>query len=588
MRNWKLWIWPGLAAVGCLTALAIWFEASAVERDLQKRTSIALRQNHAWAQVSLKGRDLTLTGIAPDEASQIKALDISRQIYGVRVAKDNSTLLPEEKPYRLTIEKTADGVILSGFVPNESARANITTVITGMLPGIAISDQMKLARGAPANLVDMAGYGLAVFPRLSTGALDITDRTMSISGQALDPEDHEIALQAVASIPDSAGTVTAVDIKPAAASGDYSWSASIGPSGVMLDGYVPDQATRDTILAQANANARDLTVENRMRFASGVPAGVDWQAAAVDGLSILEDLAEGTATVQGNVLNLNGQAIDADAFRRIQNTLSAGLSNGLVLGTADIGVANAPHFEWMATRSGDAVSFAGSLPSEKVRSRLLEIAGLKFGKLQVNDAQEIASGAPDGFEAAVQTSLQVLSRLNDAEIRIVDGTVFIQGIVLNDVASHDVERLLADGLPEGFTAEQRVEVAAVPDSVLPASDCQEELNRLAATNTVLFETAEAAIQDHSFGFLDRIAFTARQCGEVRLEITGHTDSDGSEADNLALSERRAAAVLDFMIAAGVSADRLVAIGYGESRPLENNETDAGKAANRRIEFRVLD
>jgi OOP family OmpA-OmpF porin len=73
-----------------------------------------------------------------------------------------------------------------------------------------------------------------------------------------------------------------------------------------------------------------------------------------------------------------------------------------------------------------------------------------------------------------------------------------------------------------------------------------------------------------------------------MEISGHTDSDGSEADNLALSERRAGAVADYLTAAGVDAERLVAVGYGESRPVRENETEQGKAANRRIEFRVLE
>ena len=96
MGNWKYWIAPGVAAVGCLTALAIWFEASGVEADLQMRAAAMLRQDHPWAQVSLKGRDLTLSGIAPDEDSRIKALAIVRDLHGVRAARDISTVQPED------------------------------------------------------------------------------------------------------------------------------------------------------------------------------------------------------------------------------------------------------------------------------------------------------------------------------------------------------------------------------------------------------------------------------------------------------------------------------------------------------------
>ena len=590
MRKLKLWIWPGIAAVGCLTALAIWFEAARVQTDLTKRTYEMLGQGHAWAQVSIKGRDLTLSGIAPDEDSQARALAIVRDVYGVRVASDVSTLLPEEKPYRLTISKTADGVSLSGFVPNESTRSNIIAMITRMLPGIALADQMRLARGAPEGLVALAGYGLAAFPRFSTGSVEISDRTLSISGQALDPEDHEIALAAVAAIPDSAGVVGSVDITPAAVSGEYTWSAEIAPDGLKLEGYAPDASTRAAILSIANTFTPDVTVDDQMRLASGVPGGMEWEGAAEEALSILSEFSEGRAIVRGKVLDLAGEARDADAFRRVEAALSAGFSSGLVLGAADIGVANANAgvLEWTAQRSSNGLSLKGSLPREAARARLLDIAGLKFGQVKIDDTQDIAARAPEGFEAAALVALQALSRLVEAEARIVGGTVFVQGIALNETASQYVVKLLNDEMPEGFTAKTDLEMAATPDSVLPAAVCQEELNRLAAQNTVLFETGEAAIQDHSYGFLDRIAYAALKCGDVRLEISGHTDSDGSEADNLALSERRAQAVLEFMVAAGVSADRMEAIGYGESRPLESNETDADKAANRRIGFRVVD
>jgi OOP family OmpA-OmpF porin len=74
---------------------------------------------------------------------------------------------------------------------------------------------------------------------------------------------------------------------------------------------------------------------------------------------------------------------------------------------------------------------------------------------------------------------------------------------------------------------------------------------------------------------------------VRIEIGGHTDSDGSEADNQKLSEDRAMAVAGYIAKAGVDAGRLSAKGFGEAKPVAENTTPEGKAQNRRIEFRVL-
>jgi outer membrane protein OmpA-like peptidoglycan-associated protein len=74
---------------------------------------------------------------------------------------------------------------------------------------------------------------------------------------------------------------------------------------------------------------------------------------------------------------------------------------------------------------------------------------------------------------------------------------------------------------------------------------------------------------------------------LRIEISGHTDSLGPQAINLTLSEKRATAVKNYLIAHGVASDRLRAEGYGEFNPIATNETEEGRAKNRRVEFKVL-
>jgi outer membrane protein OmpA-like peptidoglycan-associated protein len=88
--------------------------------------------------------------------------------------------------------------------------------------------------------------------------------------------------------------------------------------------------------------------------------------------------------------------------------------------------------------------------------------------------------------------------------------------------------------------------------------------------------------------LDEAAAVMLANRSLRVEIGGHTDSVGREDANRALSERRAEAVRAYLVARGVAAERLTAVGYGESDPVADNATPEGRAANRRIAFRVLD
>lgn len=109
---------------------------------------------------------------------------------------------------------------------------------------------------------------------------------------------------------------------------------------------------------------------------------------------------------------------------------------------------------------------------------------------------------------------------------------------------------------------------------------------------VYFEFAKADIKPESFGVLDGAAQTIMIVfagnPDVKIEVQGHTDSKGSDSYNLKLSNSRADAVKDYLVLNhGINPDRLMARGYGESKPVASNDSDAGRAKNRRVEFVVM-
>jgi outer membrane protein OmpA-like peptidoglycan-associated protein len=116
--------------------------------------------------------------------------------------------------------------------------------------------------------------------------------------------------------------------------------------------------------------------------------------------------------------------------------------------------------------------------------------------------------------------------------------------------------------------------------------CEQALAAVLAGEQIEFGSASAEIEARSAALLDRLAQQARACpGAIRIE--GHTDLVGRDAFNLSLSEARAAAVRDALIARGVPAERLQAQGFGARRPIADNHTADGRARNRRIELHVV-
>src|ERR1019366_6145188 len=116
--------------------------------------------------------------------------------------------------------------------------------------------------------------------------------------------------------------------------------------------------------------------------------------------------------------------------------------------------------------------------------------------------------------------------------------------------------------------------------------CQQLFSDLLAKGKIRFEPGRAGIDLDSAGLLDRLIETALRCPTANIEIAGHTDTDGEDAFNQALSEKRAQAVTDYLVKAGFPASRFTAIGYGSTQPVATNDTDEGKAQNRRIDFLV--
>jgi outer membrane protein OmpA-like peptidoglycan-associated protein len=119
-------------------------------------------------------------------------------------------------------------------------------------------------------------------------------------------------------------------------------------------------------------------------------------------------------------------------------------------------------------------------------------------------------------------------------------------------------------------------------------DVPEEVKRFSGKiEGIHFETGKAIIRPDSNKLLDQAVAVFQQYPDVRLEIQGHTDDVGDDAMNLQLSQDRAQAVVNYFIQKGVPADRFVAKGYGETKPMVANDTDAHRAENRRVEFVLI-
>jgi OOP family OmpA-OmpF porin len=247
----------------------------------------------------------------------------------------------------------------------------------------------------------------------------------------------------------------------------------------------------------------------------------------------------------------------------------------------------APPYIFQAYKDPVAVTLTltGYVPDNNVHAAIAAAAGRKFFSEKVVDNLKASVGAPGGFASAVVPALGALSRLSTGTLEVSDREAKLSGDALYDTAAAQIRSGLGKDFPQGwqFKADISVKPATAP---VDATVCQQLFSDLLAKGKIRFESGRATIDPDSTGLLDRLVETALRCPTANIEIAGHTDADGEDGFNRTLSERRAQAVSDYLVKAGLPANRFTAVGYGSSQPVASNDTDEGKAQNRRIDFVV--
>ena len=125
-----------------------------------------------------------------------------------------------------------------------------------------------------------------------------------------------------------------------------------------------------------------------------------------------------------------------------------------------------------------------------------------------------------------------------------------------------------------------------PASVKPAEPAQSEVITLSDAGDVLFAFNQSELTPTAKSQLDSIMGKLQDADVISIKVIGFTDSVGSDAYNQGLSERRASSVAEYLLSQGVAPNKITSEGKGESQPVADNETDEGRAKNRRVELHI--
>ncbi|MCX9155016.1 OmpA family protein [Niveibacterium sp. 24ML] len=233
-----------------------------------------------------------------------------------------------------------------------------------------------------------------------------------------------------------------------------------------------------------------------------------------------------------------------------------------------------------ATTPEAPIVATGAVPDEAAKAAILARLREVFGAERVVDQISVGGvTSPPRWAEQVQRSITPHLKGVSAGSLSVDGTqVALNGTVASDQARKALASEVAASFNNQFVVKNGLAVAAGE---------QQLLDQTLGNRIVEFESGKATLTPTGQQILDEMAKALQSVKGRRVEIIGHTDSDGSRVSNLALSQARANEVQRYLVAKGGDAAMLSTTGMGPDRPVASNASPEGRARNRRIEFRVL-
>jgi OOP family OmpA-OmpF porin len=407
----------------------------------------------------------------------------------------------------------------------------------------------------------------------------VAGRDVTLDAEAFSEEGRRKALAAVEAVPGVRLVNDETRLVPEAK--PYVWSAERDVARVTLGGSAPLPASKAKLLEAARAAVSGVEVADQMALARGAPERFDNAALLL--LDQVGKLKDGKVTISDTSVSLSGMARELGGREAIAAALK-NLPEGFTVAANDV---KAPPYVFQAYKDPVAVTLtlSGYVPDNNVHAAVAQAASRKFVSEKVVDNLKSSLGAPSGFSAAIVTALGGLSRLSTGTLVVSDREVKLSGDALYEGAAAQIRAGLAKDFPQGFQFKPEISVKP-PAAPVDPTVCQQLFSELLSKGKIRFEQGRAALDPDSTALLDRLIEIALRCPAANIEVAGHTDGDGEDGFNQALSEKRAQAVVDYLVKAGLPPSRFAAVGYGSTQPIAGNDSDEGKAQNRRIEFLV--
>jgi len=555
------------------------------------------RSGLVWAEVQADGLRVILSGTAPTEALRFRALSLTGSVVDATRIVDEMAIAAADgfDPPRFSAEvlRNGSGLTVVGLIPQSSDRDAIIDGFSSMRD-TPVTDLLETADyPAPSGWEDALAYAVSAIEELPRAKVSVHPGRVAITAIADDADDKAEMERVLQRRAPPALRVSLNITAPRPVISPFALRFVRDGDGARFDTCSADSLATHTHIMEAAMRA-GLTGPGQCAIGMGVPTPA-WAEAVSLGIDAVADLGAGTLTFSDADVTLAAIAgTDPALFDRVIGELEAALPDVFLLKAVlppsqeepDAGPA-----EFIATLSPEGqLQLRGRINDPEIRNVANSFAKSRFGSSNVYMAARVVPNLPVDWPNRVLAGLESLGYLDSGAVTVTSETLTITGRSGDANARDAIARFLVEKLGDG--AAFAVDVSYVeeldPVAALPTpEECEAEIAEITSNGKITFEPGSATIDESALPIMDAIANALADCDGIRLEVQGHTDSQGREEMNLALSQSRAESVLNELRARRVLTSGFLAKGYGETQPIAENDTEEGREANRRIAFQLI-
>ncbi|WP_460275032.1 OmpA family protein [Celeribacter sp. ULVN23_4] len=586
-----------LGAILCLAGASI--GARFIESTSTKAVKNQMNlHGYEWVDVEGDGLQIVLTGVAPDEQTQLAAqraaghvVDPARVINVMSVIQQESIPAPR---FSIEILRNDNGISLIGLVPSSWDRTRFVEHLKKASSTGSVADLMEQADyPQPEAWEEAMEFGLEAIALLPRSKISLAADEINVTALAESKaQKAEFEKKLKADLPEAIRTRLDIDA-PRPVITPFTARFLIDDTGPHFVACVAETPQGHLRLLAA---AKTLGIDDpHCTVGLGAPSA-QWAVAVETGMRALSELGQGSITfTDGDVRLIAAEGTSASVFDTVVGELEADLPSTFTL-HATLPETQATDEEearpeFIVTRSPEGqTQLRGRIPDARSKQATEALARAEFGSQSVYSAMRVDDTLPAGWATRAMAAIEALGELNRGSAVMTEDTVEIRGETGNENAKAAIAGILSGKLGDG--AEFTIDVTYVkkldPVLNLPSpEECVARANAIVASSKIVFDPGSLDLNVEANDTLDQIAEALKDCEDVEMEIGGHTDSQGGETMNLNLSTQRANSVLDGLLMRRVAGVSFTAKGYGESEPIADNGTEEGREENRRIEFKLL-